>query len=53
MLPNLVAIGDSKQFDLWLTLVDLCMTFDPSNAFYSGQRFFLPNLVAIGHLQAI
>ena len=25
------------------------MTFDPSNALHSGQGFFPPNLVAIGH----
>ena len=40
------------QFDLWLTLADPCMTFDPSNALRSGQGFFLPNLVAIGHCWA-
>ena len=39
----------SKQFDLWLTLADPCMTFDPNNALRSGQGFFPPNLVAIGH----
>ena len=44
--------GISKEFDLWLTLTDHCMTFDPSNALRSGQRFFPPNLVAIGHFQA-
>ena len=42
--------GISKQFDLWLTLADPCMTFDPNNALRSGQGFFPPNLVAIGHL---
>ena len=25
------------------------LTFDPSNALHSGQGFFPPNLVAIGH----
>ena len=25
------------------------MTFDPSNVLFLGQRFFLPNLIAIGH----
>ena len=39
----------SKQFDLWLTLADPCMTFDPSNALRFGQGFSPPNLVAIGH----
>ena len=43
-------LGIYNQFDLSLTLADPYMTFDPSNAFYSGQGFFLPNLVAIGHL---
>ena len=28
------------------------MTFDPSNALHSGQGFFPPNLVAIGHCYA-
>ena len=41
--------GISKQFDLWLTPADPCMTFDPSNTLRSGQGFFPPNLVAIGH----
>ena len=40
--------GISKEFDLWLTLADPCMTFDPSNGLRSGHGFFLPNLVAIG-----
>ena len=32
-------------------LDDLCMTFHPSNALqYVSQEFFLPNLVAIGHI---
>ena len=43
--------GSSKQFDLWLTPADPCMTFDPNNALCSGQGFFPPNLVAIGHCQ--
>ena len=43
--------GISKPFDLWLTPVDPCMTFDPSNALHFGQEFFRPNLVAIGHCQ--
>ena len=34
-------------FDLWLTLADPYMTFDPSNVLHFGQGFFLPNLVAI------
>ena len=42
----------SKQFDPWLTLDDPCLTFDPSNALHSGQRFFPPNLVSIGHCKA-
>ena len=41
--------GIPKQFDLWLTLADSFMTFDPSSAPSSGQGFFHPNLVAIGH----
>ena len=56
LLPNWVAIGlpgISKQYDLWLTLADPCMTSDPSNALYSGGGFFIPNLVAIGHFYAI
>ena len=44
--------GISKDFDLWLTLADPCMTVDLSNALRSGQRFFPPNLVAIGHCKA-
>ena len=44
--------GISKDFDLCLTLDDPCMTFDPSNALRSGQEFFPPNLVAIGHCYA-
>ena len=44
--------GISKQFDLWLTLADPYMTFHPSNALRSGQRFFPPNLVTIGHCLA-
>ena len=32
--------GIGKKFDLWLTLADLCMTFDPSNALHSGHGFF-------------
>ena len=39
--------GISKQVDLWVTLADPYMTFDPSNALCSGQGFFPPNLVAI------
>ena len=34
---------------------DICinsMTFDPSNALHSGQGFFPPNLVTIGHFWA-
>ena len=42
-----------KLFDHCLTPADLCMTFDPSNALCSGQGFFLPNLIAIGHYLAI
>ena len=42
-----------KQFDLWLTPADPCMTFDATNALHPGQGFFLPNLVAIGHSWAI
>ena len=42
----------SKEFDLWLTLADPCMTFDLSNALCSGPGFFPPNLVAIGHCLA-
>ena len=42
----------SKPFDLWLTPDDPCMTFDPSNALHSGQGFFPPNVVAIGHCWA-
>ena len=42
----------SKPFDLWLTPADPCMTFDPSNALHSGQGFFPPNVVAIGHCWA-
>ena len=41
--------GISKEFYLWLTPADPCMTFDPSNELHFGQRFFLPNLVAIQH----
>ena len=41
--------GIAKQIDIWLTLADLCMTFDPSSALHSDQGFFQPNLVAIGH----
>ena len=41
--------GIPRQFDLWLILADPCMTFDPTNAIHSGQGFFPPNLVAIGH----
>ena len=54
-LPNLVAIWYFLAiwpFDLWLTLADPCMTFDPSNALRSlrfGQGFFPPNLVVMGH----
>ena len=44
--------GTSKEFNLWLTLADLCMTFDSSNALRSGHGFFPPNLVAIGHCWA-
>ena len=44
--------GISKQFEPWLTLADPCMTFDPSNALHSGQGFFPPNLVTIGHCEA-
>ena len=44
--------GNSKQIDLWLTPADPCMTFDPCNALHSGQGFFQPNLVAIGHFKA-
>ena len=50
----------SKQFDPWLTPADPCMTFNHSNALcsdlwsinalHSGLWFFLPNLVATGHL---
>ena len=46
-------LGISYQFDLWLTLVDFYMTFDPSNAICSGQGFFLSNMVAIVRFQAI
>ena len=42
-------VTDLKQIDVWLTLADICMTFYPSNALCSGQGFFLPNLIAIGH----
>ena len=45
--------GIPKQFDLWLTQNDPCMTFDPSNALHSSQGFFLPSLVAIRHSYAI
>ena len=38
----------SKQFDLWLTLADPCMIFDPSNALRSGQGLFPLNLVVQG-----
>ena len=48
-----MALHISKQFDLWLTKADPCMTFDPGNALHFGLVFFLPNLVAIGHFQAI
>ena len=44
--------GISKPFDLWLTPAGPCMTFDPSNALHSGQGFFPPNVVAIGHCWA-
>ena len=46
-LSNLVAIFLSNLTSGWPD--DPCMTFDPSNALHSGQGFFLPNLVAIGH----
>ena len=41
--------GIPKEFDPWLTPDDPCMTFDPSSALRSGQEFYSPNLVAIGH----
>ena len=41
--------GNAKQIDPYLTPDDPYMTFDPSNALRSGQGFFPPNLVAIGH----
>ena len=40
----------AKQIDPYLTPADPYMTFDPNNALRSGQGFFPPNLVAIGHL---
>ena len=40
----------AKQIDPYLTPADPYMTFDPNNALCSGQGFFPPNLVAIGHL---
>ena len=36
--------GIFKEFDLWLTPADPCMTFDPSNELHFDQGFFLPNL---------
>ena len=45
-LPNLVVI---EHFWAMWPLYDPYVTFDPSNALYSGQVFFLPNLVVIGH----
>ena len=33
----------------YMIYVYYSMTFDPSNALHSGQGFFPPNLVAIGH----
>ena len=42
-------LGIAKQLDPYLTPADPCMTFDPSNAVRSGQGFFPPNLVTIGH----
>ena len=39
----------SKQFDLWLTLADPCMTFNSCHdLLHFSQGFFLPNLVVIG-----
>ena len=38
----------SKQFDLWLTPADPCMTFDLSNALCSGHAWILPTEVG-GH----
>ena len=35
-VPNLMAIKHSKQFDLWLTPVDLYITFDHINALHFG-----------------
>ena len=40
----------AKQIDPYSTPADPYMTFDPNNALRSGQGFFPPNLVAIGHL---
>ena len=40
----------AKQIDPYVTPADPYMTFDPNNALRSGQGFFPPNLVAIGHL---
>ena len=43
------------QFNLWLTLAKLCMTFDPISALrvfgalYFSQGAYQPNLVAIRH----
>ena len=48
-LANLFIFSALILFDPWLTPADPCMTFDPSNALRSGQGFFLPNLVALGH----
>ena len=39
--------SNPKQFDLQLTLADLCMTFDPSNVLCTDQEFLLPNLLAL------
>ena len=39
----------AKQIDPYLTPPDPYKTFDLNNALRSGQGFFPPNLVAIGH----
>ena len=52
---NVASRGSWSRFILlpWLTLADLCMTFDPINALHFGQWFYQLNLVAIGHFWAI
>ena len=38
-----------EQFDLWLTLDDPCVTFDPRIVLHLGHRFFPPNVEGIKH----